>query len=83
MRLPTMSRRVFMKSIGLAAATAIIPAKLRAAGTKRPNIVVIYADDLGYGDVSCYGATKVKTPNIDSLASEGIRFTNAHSPSAT
>ena len=42
-----MSRRVFMKSIGLAAATAIIPAKLRAADTKRPNIVVIYADDLG------------------------------------
>ena len=83
MRFPAMSRRTFMKSIGLAAATAIIPAKLRAAGTKRPNIVVIYADDLGYGDVSCYGATNVKTPNIDGLASEGLRFTNAHSPSAT
>ena len=78
-----MSRRVFMKSLGLAAAAVIVPAKLRAADTKRPNIVVIYADDLGYGDVGCYGATKVETPNIDALASEGLRFTNAHSPSAT
>lgn len=48
-----------------------------------PNIVIIYADDLGYGDVSCNGATKIRTPNIDSLASRGLRFTNAHSASAT
>ena len=83
MRSPIISRRTFMKSLGLAAVAAIVPAKLRAAATKRPNIVVIYVDDLGYGDVGCYGATKVKTPNIDALASEGLRFTNAHSPSAT
>jgi len=83
MRSPNISRRAFMKSIGLAAAAVMVPAKLRAADTKRPNIVVIYADDLGYGDVGCYGATKVKTPNIDRLSSEGLRFTNAHSPSAT
>jgi arylsulfatase A-like enzyme len=50
---------------------------------EKPNIVLIYADDLGYGDVSCYGATGVKTPNIDRLAREGLRFTDAHSPSAT
>lgn len=49
----------------------------------RPNIVLIYADDLGYGDVSCYGATAVITPNIDRLAREGLRFTDGHSPSAT
>ncbi len=49
----------------------------------RPNIVLIYADDLGYGDVGCYGATKVKTPNIDRLAREGLRFTDGHSSSAT
>ena len=48
----------------------------------KPNIVLIYADDLGFGDLSCYGATKLKTPNIDKLAAEGRRFTDAHSPSA-
>jgi len=50
---------------------------------KSPNIVIIYADDLGYGDVSCYGATKIKTPNIDRFASQGLRFTNVHASSAT
>lgn len=48
----------------------------------RPNVVVINVDDLGYGDVGCYGATKVKTPNMDQLAREGRRFTDAHSASA-
>ena len=49
---------------------------------EKPNIILINADDLGYGDLGCYGATKVKTPNIDRLAKEGMRFTDAHSPSA-
>ncbi|MBA4139809.1 MAG: arylsulfatase, partial [Segetibacter sp.] len=49
----------------------------------RPNILLIYADDLGYGDLSCYGATKIKTPNIDKVASQGLLFTNAHATSAT
>jgi arylsulfatase A-like enzyme len=48
-----------------------------------PNIVVILADDLGYGDLSCYGATQVRTPNVDRLAQEGLRFTDAHASSAT
>src|SRR3954468_12718341 len=48
-----------------------------------PNIVLIYTDDLGYGDVGCYGATRVKTPNIDQLAREGLRFTDAHATSST
>ena len=77
-----MSRRTFMKSVSLAAA-AVVAVELEAADAKRPNVVIIYADDLGYGDVSCYGATKIKTPNIDRLASEGVQFTNAHSASAT
>ena len=47
-----------------------------------PNVVVIFADDLGYGDLSCYGATKLKTPHLDRLAAEGKRFTDAHSASA-
>ncbi len=50
---------------------------------KPPNIVLIYADDLGYGDVSSYGATAVATPQIDRLAANGILFTDAHAPSAT
>lgn len=47
-----------------------------------PNVIVINADDLGYGDLSCYGATQVRTANIDRLAKEGRRFTDAHSASA-
>ena len=54
-----------------------------AAAADAPNIVLIYADDLGYGDVGCYGATRVRTPNIDRLAREGLRFTDAHAPSST
>ena len=49
----------------------------------RPNVVLIYADDLGYGDVSAYGATRLETPNIDRLARQGLRFTDAHAPAAT
>lgn len=54
----------------------------KEAVQKAPNIILINADDLGYGDLGCYGATKVQTPNIDQLASEGRRFTDAHTSSA-
>jgi len=53
------------------------------AQAERPNIIVIMADDLGYGDVSCYGATSLKTPNIDRLAMDGLRFTNGHTSAST
>lgn len=57
------------------------PAFAREASTGRPNILLILADDLGYGDVGCYNdQSKVSTPNIDRLAREGMRFTDAHSP---
>ncbi|MGY5353238.1 sulfatase family protein [Wenyingzhuangia sp. IMCC45533] len=49
----------------------------------KPNVVVIYLDDLGYGDVSAYGGEALKTPNIDKLANEGVRFTNGYASSAT
>ncbi len=52
-------------------------------GASSPNVVFLYADDLGYGDLGCYGAMRVKTPNVDRLSEQGLRFTNAHSPAAT
>jgi arylsulfatase A-like enzyme len=48
-----------------------------------PNIIIIYADDLGYGDIAANGATKIRTPNIDKIASQGLRFTGAYATSAT
>ena len=60
----------------------VIAFDLGAEETARPNIVFILADDLGYGDVSCYNnEAKVQTPNLDKLAAQGMRFTDAHSPS--
>ncbi|MBN1360476.1 MAG: arylsulfatase [Sedimentisphaerales bacterium] len=79
----SLSRRDFMRSVSAAAAAVLLPLPLQAGQVGRPNIVLIYADDLGYGDVGSYGATNFKTPNIDALASAGVRFTHAHSPSAT
>ncbi len=51
--------------------------------TKSPNIVIIYVDDLGYGDVGAYGATELETPNLDRLAKGGVLFTNGYASSAT
>lgn len=51
--------------------------------TPAPNIVLILADDLGFGDTGCYGSTRIKTPNVDRLAAAGLRFRDAHSTSAT
>ncbi len=56
---------------------------LGVANGASPNIVLIYADDLGYGDLSCYGAARVQTPHVDRLAREGLRFTDAHAAAAT
>ncbi len=58
-----------------------LAARLFAAD--KPNIVVIIADDLGYGDLGCYGATRIKTPNIDRLAAQGLRCTTAYAPAST
>ncbi len=49
----------------------------------KPNIIIIYTDDLGYGDVSAYGATEIQTPNIDKLAKGGVMFTDGHASSST
>ena len=71
--------------IGASLLTAgIAKAQQRQDITPRtPNVLFIYADDLGYGDLECYDGTQVKTPNINRLAKNGIRFTNAHATAST
>ena len=64
-------------------ATAETVQKNSPQAPQKPNVIVILADDLGYGDLKCYGAKNVETPHVDKLASEGIRFTNAHTVAAT
>ncbi|WP_190809450.1 arylsulfatase [Flagellimonas sp. S3867] len=59
------------------------PESTEQQATPTPNIVVIYADDLGYGELGAYGATELKTPNLDKLANGGMRFTNGYASSAT
>src|SRR5690242_10306914 len=78
-----MNRRDFLTRTGAAAATLLGSQHGLHGAERKPNIVLIYADDVGYGDLSCYGATRVHTPNLDKIAGGGLRFTNAHSPSAT
>lgn len=69
--------------LGLSVSGQVAAQKKKATPHARPNVLVIYADDLGYGDLSCYGAQQVQTPHIDRLAAEGIRFTNAYATAAT
>jgi arylsulfatase A len=78
------NRRDFLKTGITAVAGLTMPFRsFSAVLNKKPNIVVIMADDLGYGDVGCYGADALKTPNIDRLAKEGVRFTNGYCSAAT
>jgi arylsulfatase A len=82
-----MNRRDFIKCIAGGAAAAVLPnggcsmanAGGSSGGMDRPNIILIMADDLGYGDIGCYGSTKINTPNIDALAKGGMKFTDYHS----
>lgn len=78
-----MKRRSFLKTVCMAGA-AVIPMAASAVGKppvltgRRPNIVFIMADDLGYGDLGCYGQKVIKTPNIDRLATQGVCFSQAY-----
>ncbi len=71
-----------MTSVVLAAVAGLTSA-LAAAAQATPNVVILWADDLGYGDVSSYGATAIQTPHVDRLAREGLRLTDGHSAAAT
>ena len=81
------TRREFIKMMGVAAASAgvssVLPSRAGMArkGASRPNIIFILADDLGYGDLGCYGQKTIKTPNIDRLSEEGMRFTDHYAGS--
>jgi arylsulfatase A len=81
-----MRRRDFLKAAGFGAAALALPypkdvirTTTGAERKNKPNIVYILADDLGYADVGCYGQKKIRTPNIDKLASEGMKFTQHYS----
>ncbi|MCX5637924.1 MAG: arylsulfatase, partial [Planctomycetota bacterium] len=82
-----MNRRDFLKAVSTGALTATIsgckswPTLCWMGKQSRPNIIFILADDLGYGDLGCYGQKEIATPNIDRLAAEGIRFTDHYAGS--
>ncbi len=69
----------------IASAATSAPAVAPSAneGQKHPNVILLVADDLGYGDMSCYGAQRVSTPRVDSIASQGVLFSNAHACAST
>ena len=75
------SRRKFIKNTALTCSAFALGGFgcRNLKNKKKPNIIYILADDLGYGDLGCYGQTKIKTPNIDNLAAEGMRFTDHYS----
>ena len=84
-----MYKKVYLRFILFFAMTIFVGCKsdkkteVKTSTSEKPNIVVIYLDDLGYGDISSYGATELQTPNIDALASGGIKFTDGYASSAT
>jgi len=76
-------KNILLATTCLAIIAACTQPKKETTSAKLPNIVIIYADDLGYGDMGAYGATRLKTPNLDRLANEGVRFTRGYATSAT
>lgn len=72
------TRRTFLKTLAAASAAVLLPRAARAATTRKPNIVLVLTDDLGWAELGCCGNTFNETPNIDVLARQGMRFTNAY-----
>ena len=78
-----MKKTIFLPLLGAAGCYGLGGCHSGATQPRQPNIVFILADDIGYGDLSCYGATRVRTPNVERLAASGVRFLNAHSAAST
>jgi arylsulfatase A len=76
------SRRSFLGLAGAGVLAAPGIARAAAAETSRPNFVVIFADDLGYGDLSCYGSPTIRTPELDRMAVDGLRMTSFYAAAA-
>ena len=77
-----MNQKLLLSSallVGMAGTQQAFAQKKKVQDPKKPNVVFILADDLGFGDLSCYGQEKFETPNIDKLAQEGMRFTQCYS----
>lgn len=73
-----MNRRNFLKAAGLGALSLAAPNCVAASSSKKPNVVFILIDDMGWPDVACYGSKFHETPNVDRLASQGMKFTDAY-----
>ncbi|MBD3422493.1 MAG: sulfatase-like hydrolase/transferase [Chitinivibrionales bacterium] len=76
-----LSRRSFLSSCGagVAALASLPKTSLAKSSASQPNIIFIMADDMGYGDLACYGHPEIKTPHLDQLATEGMKFTDCYS----
>jgi len=71
-----------LTSMGLLACTRNPARNEAASSSDKPNVIVVFIDDEGYGDVGCYGATGFQTPHLDRMAAEGMRFTHFYSAQA-
>src|ERR1044072_5838601 len=72
---------LFLRLAAVACLAALCPRLAAASGAARPNVILVLADDMGIGDLGCYGGKQAPTPRIDKLASEGTRFTQYYSAS--
>lgn len=79
----SMNRRDFVKGCGALVGSTLVSQRVAARQTKRPNVVLIVSDDHGLETLGCYGNPVIKTPNLDNLAAEGVRFTNAFCTTAS
>lgn len=71
-------QRILLTSCILVTLNMCIEAATSTAKPERPNIILIRANDSGWGDVGCYGRKRIQTPHLDRMVAEGIRFTSAH-----